>query len=168
MLRKKIDEMLDCYSDKELEEIYWAIHYYHNAFLFRKNLQDKGVSLSEYDDPQEIMDLWDNTFAHQISEAVKKSIYYEQFRWHIFSYEKQSCMKNDEARKAFDFVEKNEVFIMYQKSPTVLLCKNAQQLVSTDFDSEQDVYVFDTDATWTYVHTHEEMCGPYFYQVKSK
>ena len=51
-------------------------------------------------------------------------------------------------------------------SPDVSLYTNAKSVVSTDFDSEQDIYIFDRNFSWTYVHTHESMCGPYFYKVK--
>ena len=30
------------------------------------------------------------------------------------------------------------------------------------FADKHDVYLVDKDFTWTYVHTHEEACGPYF------
>jgi hypothetical protein len=62
-------------------------------------------------------------------------------------------------------IVKNEVYMMYQNSPEILRCKYVNGLVSSDFDHEQDIYIFDVDYTWTYVHTHEEMCGPYFYTM---
>lgn len=72
-------------------------------------------------------------------------------------------MKNEDARRAFDQISKNEVFVMYQNSLKIFHYKNANDITSTDFDSEQDIYIFDIDFTWTYVHTHEDMCGPFFY-----
>ncbi len=38
----------------------------------------------------------------------------------------------------------------------------ATNLKASDFDMEQDVYVVDSEMRWTYIHTHEIVCGPYF------
>ncbi|MGE7823276.1 DUF4275 family protein [Paenibacillus sp. NPDC093718] len=83
-----------------------------------------------------------------------------------FSYEIQDCLKEHEARNAFNSESKDELYIMYQNSPRVLLYSNANAIVAEDFDSQQDIYIFDKIFTWTYVNTHEDMCGPYFYKVK--
>ncbi|WP_429351212.1 DUF4275 family protein [Paenibacillus sp. 4624] len=44
-----------------------------------------------------------------------------------------------------------------------LICCEKQ--IKADFDEQQDIYIFDKAFTWTYVHTHESMCGPYFYKI---
>ncbi len=44
--------------------------------------------------------------------------------------------------------------------------ENSHLLKSSDFDMDPDVYVFDPFNRWTYVHTHEAQCGPYFYKIK--
>ncbi|WP_088547169.1 DUF4275 family protein [Paenibacillus aquistagni] len=77
----------------------------------------------------------------------------------------QACLTNEKARDAFNASNKSEFYVMYQDSPNVLLYKNPNSLVAEDFDTEQDIYIFDRNYTWTYVHTHESMCGPY-YKVK--
>ena len=43
----------------------------------------------------------------------------------------------------------------------------ATNLKASDFDMEQDVYVVDSEMKWTYIHTHEIVCGPYFMREKS-
>jgi hypothetical protein len=53
------------------------------------------------------------------------------------------------------------------------LLENARSLKAEDIikdidDYLEDVYVVDTDFTWTYVFTHEEYCGPYFYQLNEE
>lgn len=74
-------------------------------------------------------------------------------------------MKKEIARKAFDNLSKEEFYVMYQGSPIVFLYTNASKVISRDFDMKQDIYIFDKNFTWTYVHTHESMCGPYLYQI---
>lgn len=164
MIRNQMNEILDALPESELEKLYWPLVSIHKNYLFRKNVTDKGVLISEVlEDSQKIIDSWDRAFAQNISLDVKESIYYNQFKWHIFSYKKQDCLIDYLAREAFDAASKDELYVMYQNSPDVWLYSHANQVVSADFDSEQDIYVFDKNFSWTYVHTHESMCGPYFY-----
>lgn len=166
MIRDKIDKILDSLPKEELENVYRSIVPIKENYMFKQNLHEKGVKVTEIvDEAENIIDLWDNTFAQNISEQLKEEIYYEQFKWHIFSYEKQECLEEDVARKAFDTLSKDEFFVMYQGLPIIFLYTNANKVVSKDFDSQQDIYIFDKNLTWTYVHTHESMCGPYFYKI---
>jgi hypothetical protein len=166
MIRKKINEILDSLPEEELNEVYWSILSVHENYLFTRNLTDKGVLITEkIEEAEDILATWEQTFAKNISEEKKESIYYEQFKWHLFSYEIQDCLKESDAREAFDQVQKDEVYVMYENSPWVFLYKNASKIVAANFDSQQDIYLFDKNLTWTYVHTHESMCGPYFYSL---
>lgn len=76
-------------------------------------------------------------------------------------------MKDAAAREAFNQEVKDELYVMYQHSPDILIYSNAGNVVAEDFDHEQDVYIFDKNFSWTYVNTHESMCGPYFYKLNS-
>ncbi|CAM5219067.1 hypothetical protein UACE39S_03213 [Ureibacillus acetophenoni] len=165
MIRDKIDKILDCLPEEELENVYWSIVPIHENYLYKQNLRKKGVEvIITVDEAEEIIALWDKTFAQNISEDIKEEIYYEQFKWHIFSYKKQECLTEEAARNAFDVLSKDEFYVMYQSLPIIFLYTNANEVVSKDFDSQQDIYIFDKNFTWTYVHTHESMCGPYFYR----
>lgn len=165
MIRDKINKILDVLPEEELENIYWSIIPIKESYVFKQHLRQKGVQISQLMyEADKIIDLWDKTFAKNISENLKKEIFYEQFKWHIFSYEQKDCLKEDVAREAFNTVTKDELYVMYQGWPFVFLYTNANELVSDDLDSQQDIYVFDKNFTWTYVHTHESMCGPYFYK----
>ena len=167
MMRPKIDEILDSLPKDELENVYRSIKFIEDEYLFKKNLLDKGVIITElFEEAEEIKGLWDNTFAENINEEMRESIHYHQFKWHIFSYEKQQCLKEVAARKAFDSVSKDELYAMYQDAPYVIQYSEANKIIAADFDSRQDIYIFDKDFTWTYVHTHESTCGPYFYKMK--
>ncbi|OEH91145.1 DUF4275 family protein [Bacillus solimangrovi] len=166
MIRDKINKILDSLPEEELNEVYWSISYIQENYMFKKNLFDKGVGMKGlYDESEEIIEMWDKTFTQNISEAEKEEIYYEQYKWHIFSYKKQDCLIEEKARKAFDTMSKDEIYVMYEGSPIVSLYTNAKVVIAKDFDSQHDIYLFDKDFTWTYIHTHESMCGPYFYEV---
>lgn len=165
MIRDKINKILDSLPEEELENVYYSIITIQEDYEYKHHLRKKGVQISPIYEADEIIDSWDKTFAKNVSEQVKKEIYYEQFKWHVFSYNKQDCLKKEAAREAFDAVSKDELYVTYQGCPYVFLYTNANEVVSKDFDSQQDIYIFDKNFTWTYVHTHESMCGPYFYKV---
>ncbi|MGG4345709.1 DUF4275 family protein [Paenibacillus lautus] len=167
MIRKEIQLILDSLPERELQKIYWSIKLFQENYLYREKLIEKAVIISDvFDGATEIINKWDKTFTLNISDDIKESIYYNQYRWHIFSYEVQDCLKAHEARNAFNTEIKDELYVMYQNSPDVFLYSKANAVVAEDFDSQQDIYIFDKNFTWTYVNTHEDMCGPYFYKVK--
>ncbi|MDR6550756.1 DUF4275 family protein [Paenibacillus qinlingensis] len=166
MYRQEINQMIDSLPDEELVKVYWSIEVIRQKYLFSKNMLDKGVViLTLLEKEHRIKELWDSSFAKNISDETKSEIHYNQYKWHIFSYKKQDCFENEAARNEFDAMTKNEVYVMYQDLPDIVFeYNNANEIVASDFDYEQDIYVFDKNFTWTYVHTHEAMCGPYFYK----
>ncbi|WP_440117747.1 DUF4275 family protein [Paenibacillus sp. QZ-Y1] len=167
MIRDKINELLDALPDNELNVVYSRIELVYCKYMYNKNLEDKGVLVTDlFEESEEIRDTWDKRFAGNLSEEVKETIYYSQYKWHMFSYKQQDCLTGDSARQAFNAKLKDEVYVMYQNGGWLLLYENANRIIAADFDSEQDIYIFDREFTWSYVHTHEEICGPYFYQVK--
>ncbi|MBM6619603.1 DUF4275 family protein [Bacillus suaedaesalsae] len=166
MIRKKIYHLLGQLPDEELEHVYWSIESIYQEYRHKKNLLNKGVVISEIiEDANVLIDKWDKSFANSISEKEREEIHYDDFKWHIFSYEKQSCLLEEEARKAFTAMTKDEVYVMYEGAPFIFLYSNSSKLVAEDFDTQDDIYIFDKNFTWTYVRTHESLCGPYFYRV---
>ena len=80
MMRPKIDEILDSLPKDELENVYRSIKFIEDEYLFKKNLLDKGVIITElFEEAEEIKGLWDNTFAENINEEMRESIHYHQF-----------------------------------------------------------------------------------------
>lgn len=119
-----------------------------------------------------IMAKWSNLFATSISNEDKKKIHYEQFKWHLFSFELLNARQSEDARQAFDHATKDTVFLFYQFEKDAFIIEHAHLLTAADFDvdgpmSKADIYVFDPISKWTYVRTHEDSCGPYFYQIVS-
>jgi len=163
-VKNKIIELVYQLPDSDLEKLYWSVEFLHQNYLYRKSLQDKGIILTERFglETQQIVEQWDAAFAGEISDKTKEEIYFSEFKWHMFSYKKKDCLTAEAAREAFDGAAKDEVYVFYQNSPQVWVYTNAAGLRSTDFDSQQDVYVFDKALKWTYIHTHESYCGPYF------
>ncbi|MGP7819664.1 DUF4275 family protein [Niallia sp. 01092] len=112
---------------------------------------------------------WEDNFANHLSEKEKKAIYlYDEgrwsgFLWHLFSYEKKKCYKEEQADIAFNRESKRSCYVFYQHSDDAVILENAFSLTADDFVNEHDVYVVDKGFNWTYVRTHETgWCGPYF------
>lgn len=159
--------MLDDLPRNELNVARSYVEMVHRKYMYQKTLTGKGVKVTELCEESEgIIQRWDEVFAHQLDELLKEVIHYSQYKWHMFSYEQQACLQNDAARAAFDAEDKSELYVMYQRSPYIQIYNNASAVVAADFDEQQDIYVFDKAFTWTYVHTHESMCGPYFYKIE--
>ena len=110
---------------------------------------------------------WDAFFASNISAEEKRKIYYSDFKWHMFSYEKREALKGDDANRAFDRWEKEAAYLFIQCTDEAWRIENAQLLTAADlgvdyFFERSDVYLFDVKGKWAYVRTHESDCGPYF------
>lgn len=168
MIRNKINQILDSLPEEELNRIYGALVSLQAKYEFRKKLDEVGVIITVLETEersQQVIEQWDNAFAKNISEEIKEAIHYNQYKWHIFSYNKLECLVDDAARAAFDDLTMNELYVFYQNSPFVFLYQNAKGVTAEIFDHEQDIYIFDKSLTWTYVQTHESMCGPYFLQL---
>ena len=162
--RSKQEEMLQEIFDKIID---WD-NYLHE-YEYKQHCQDvlsrgvKAISL----DWQTAAAQWDDLFAAKMPQAVRDEIHYEQFKWHLFSYNKLSALQADQARAAFNQQEKDTVYVLFQYENRAYRLENASLLKTEDLDVDSsDVYIFDEQRRWTYVHTHELQCGPYFYQAK--
>lgn len=134
----------------------------------RKAVAARGIIVREAQGG-ELKRLWDDLFASEIPEAGKNAVHYEEFRWHLFSYEKLPALIGPDAAKAFEACKKGSVFVFFQHTDKAFRIENAGLILPDDFDVDvpspwTDVYLFDPENRWTYIHTHEGDCGPYFLQ----
>ncbi|KPU42879.1 hypothetical protein OXPF_36470 [Oxobacter pfennigii] len=132
----------------------------------RQKVIERSVVFVPQENLRMLKTRWSKLFAKSVDDQTKSKIHYSQFKWHIFSFKVISFLEKGEARKAFDQCQENTVYAFYQDRDEAFLIKNPSLLQSGDFDMESDIYIFDTIEKWTYIHTHEEQCGPYFYCVK--
>ena len=119
--------------------------------------------------PATIKDLrerWLDTFAADVSEEDlgKYVLAGGSYLWNIFSEKLVPCLEGDEAQKALAELPDTDCHRFYkeyppQDQPRIKAISMAE--VSSLLD-DLDWYLVDKDFTWTYVHTHEEDCGPYF------
>ena len=136
------------------------------------SLKSRGIVFVPIENTAWIKGRWSKLFASSLSKEEKQDIYYDQFRWHIFSFEKVKCLNGEEARLAFDACQKQKVYQFFQHSRVGFCIENVHLLRAEDLYYENvipwsDTYLFDPEGKWTYVQTHESMCGPYFYKEVS-
>jgi len=141
-----------------------------NMIDFLSSLQSKKVKVTEI--PKwgtYLRKKWEDNFANHLSDKEKKSIYlhnqggWSGYLWHLFSYEKKKCLKEEQADIAFNEESKQSCYVFYQHSDDAFILENASPLIANDFVNEEDIYVVDKGFSWTYVRTHETgWCGPYF------
>lgn len=138
-------------------------------------MNERGI-VFEPVDREPIVTEWDSQFDSLVSAEVKQSTqhYTNQFRWHLFSFQLLPAVQGDEARIAFDKMNKQELFLFFDYADEAYKLKNAHLLTSEDVESlrensslnHSDMYFFDPLHRWIYVKPHEEYCGPYFFQAK--
>ena len=119
---------------------------------------------------------WDEQFDSAVSAETKAATAYysDQFRWHLFSFELLPALQGEQARAAFDAAEKGPLYLFHDYANETFLVRDADRLNAEDIDALRenspldyaDLYLFDPEGKWTYVRTHEESCGPYFFQAE--
>ncbi|WP_458407853.1 DUF4275 family protein [Anaerotignum sp.] len=148
----------------------WDIHMQEYEYKqFCKELTDRGIRFTPFDE-RTTKAKWTKLFAAPIPKEDRKLVHFEQYKWHLFSFELLPALKDDEARAAFDAQEKDTVYLFLQHTKEAYRVENAHLFKAEDFDHDfipfPDIYIFSPEGKWTYIHTHEIMCGPYFYKLK--
>lgn len=164
------EQLLDAIWDKITEYDAHILDYEYKQHF--TELSERGLEFvpleKSYVEP-----LWDELFKSLVSDESKKRAkqYNDQYKWHLFSFNLLDALKSDDARMAFDTIQKDTAYLFFQYAEESFLVKNASLLKAKDLDFESvmdkaDIYVFDLAGKWTYVKTHEGLCGPYFYSNK--
>ena len=121
------------------------------------------------EDAETVKMAWDMAFGEAVPEDAREAVFYDEFRWHLFSYETLEAKRGDAARAAMDAKSSQRLHLFWQNNEDAWAMRNAFDLTAADVDriaeaSEPDLYIFDDEGCWTYVLTHEPDCGPYFFQ----
>ena len=89
---------------------------------------------------------------------------YQNFLWHAFSYEYIPCFAGKHAKKAFDNAKFGETVLYMENDKIGYKLSGINGIKALDLDSFMDIIITDKNFKRTYVHTHEEFCGPYFWE----
>ena len=164
------DTRLSLLSKIQNAALEWECHLQEYKYSqFRKELVNRGIRFIPIND-RTTKAKWTNLFAASVPKEKRKEVHFEQYRWHLFSFELLNALTDDEARAAFDAEPKDSVYLFWQHTEKAYLVENAHLFKAEDFDHDfipfSDFYLFSPEGKWTYIHTHESMCGPYFYKLK--
>ena len=90
------------------------------------------------------------------------------YLWHVFSWkllDENTFLTGDKARRAYDRIDKHNAFCIewFEDDET----KDFTMKLNTAkvLDKMTEIYIVASDFSWTYIKTHESMCGPYFMKL---
>ncbi|WP_160679753.1 DUF4275 family protein [Clostridium sp. C8-1-8] len=110
---------------------------------------------------------WLEKFAPNISDADKDEHITSNgnYLWHIFSWNYVEPMTGDDARAEFEnlTIKKIYGFNQFDNDEDIIKEYDGLTVDSIENELDYDIYLFDQSLKWTYVNTHETMCGPYFF-----
>jgi hypothetical protein len=165
--------LIEAITDKITDYDAHILEYEYNKYW--SHLIDRGIEFLPCE-KNFLFTQWDTLFSSLVPEQVKRSTmhYSDQFKWHVFSFDLLKAQHGSHARKAFDMQKKTLLYMFFQYGEQAFHIKNADLLNAEDLDmlseystlDNADIYIFDPLSKWTYVKTHEESCGPYFYYAK--
>jgi len=130
-------------------------------------LQDMNTSFTIAPNKgNELEQKWEEAFTKDISQSQKRKMAFKQCMWNVFSWEKIKCLKEQPAIAAFDLQKKEGCYLICTPGEEAIYIPKATRLKAKDIiHVDNDLYIVDEHFTWTYVLTHEEDCGPYFYNL---
>lgn len=137
----------------------------YNRFI--AELKEHGIrciELKKFDasKPEKLRQKWVEIFLNGVDT---KNIYIEQFLWHAFSYNRMKGLEKGAAQQALANEKKEVLYLFFNDEGDTrgYRLENSGAFTHEMLRYYQDIYVVDEDFTWTYIFTHEEHCGPYFY-----
>ena len=121
---------------------------------------------------EKFINQWLRHFAQGLSKKDFEAYVKGQYIWHVFSFpllEYNTLLTGDEARKAFDKIDKSNCIccdMFGTEGVTDTLAPDCCTAATIDL-RYREFYVVASDYSWTYIRTHEDgLCGPYFLKLK--
>ena len=91
------------------------------------------------------------------------------YLWHVFSYGILDYIEKDDAKKAFSNLAKQEAVLLvnWKELDGIASYKlnDISKIPVETYNFLTDIILTDSMFRWTYVKTHEIMCGPYLHQI---
>jgi len=116
---------------------------------------------------------WINRFIPSTRKKdIKEHMIYRNKRcsnylWHAFSYDVLPTETSENAPLCYSDIQKKRCFVLLINEQVAYIIDNTANLDVSVLNKYNDILMFDSDFTWVYCHTHEEYCGPYFYNKKN-
>ena len=110
---------------------------------------------------------WLNHFACGISQTKiqKYVVSTGNYLWHIFSWgllNGESFLVGDAAKRAYNEQRHNDARYIKWFEDDIVKPLPPTMYTANALDNLTEVYIVASDFSWTYIKTHESMCGPYF------
>ena len=146
--------------------------FYNNQRLFTEMLDSINVTYEFLGESSAdtFKQKWYESFVPPtLHEYAEKHYYFNNngcagYLWHVFSYGDLACLEHNQAISTFDSKQKDECIIFFSNYDYAFKVMDAGNLNAKMLENYRDIHVVDTDFTWTYIHPHDAMCGPYFYE----
>ena len=118
----------------------------------------------------EFYSVWLNHFAKAIStdDIEKYVVSTGNYLWHVFSWkllDENTFLTGNSARKAYDKIDKHNALYIEWFGNDETKELTATHDTAKALDKMTEIYVVAPDFSWTYMKTHESMCGPYFMKL---
>ena len=113
---------------------------------------------------------WLKHFAEGISkENIERYVVSTgNYLWHVFSWElldEERFLVGDSAKDAYNKIDKDNAIYIDWFSDDDAGALPHELGAAEALDQMTEVYVAAPDFSWTYIKTHEIMCGPYFMRL---
>ena len=113
---------------------------------------------------------WLKRFAEGISnENIERYVVSTgNYLWHVFSWElldEAKFLVGDSAKDAYNKIDKDNAIYIDWFSDDDAGALPREMSTAEALDQMTEVYVAAPDFSWTYIKTHEIMCGPYFMRL---
>ncbi len=127
-------------------------------------------------DIRTVRERWLDAFAGAVSDADLGAhvLAKGNYLWHIFSRKLVPCLEGAAARQALAERPEDIFYLFYNEHPPqgaarIRALSKAEALAIPEPETltGADWYLVNQSFSWTYVHTHEKSCGPYFCQLSS-
>lgn len=150
---------------------------YHNEYIKKIHtkmidyFEEQRIEYSELTliEVKKYKEKWFNNFVPISKKRKAKRVCfsnkgYNNYLWHLFSYEYIKCIEDDFAVQQYLNIDKNVCYILLDYENLCFKIDRIDLLDINFINTVNDIYITDVDFTWTYVHTHELQCGPYYYK----
>jgi len=148
--------------------------FYNNQRLFTEMLDATNIRYEFLREPtaKAIKQKWHEQFVPpHLQEYAKEHCYFNDNGfafagplWNIFSCSVVDCLEKKQAAMAFDTKQKGECIVFFTGYDYAFKL-NAESLNAKILEDFKEVYITNIDFTWTYVYTHDVLCGPYFHEL---
>jgi hypothetical protein len=163
---KKINERIR----QKKEKVEWLMEIKNQLVQVFDKHQIKYTEMSE-SELKEYMNCW---FEEIVPKEKQKDARYHCFStrkyncylWHAFSYGDTPSIEEENAKTEFNNTKREEAVLILNYEKVGFILKNSKEIIADELDEFNDVIITGKDFDWAYVHTHEEQCGPYFYNKR--